>query len=103
MATVNSVKNPKRVAAGKRNGGMRRPWSDEERQRQRDRCLELQPWKQSTGPRTDEGKAISSLNGYANLPVPQSMKQASGEVTDVDGLIEQIEALRRALSSMQQR
>jgi hypothetical protein len=99
MAMVNPGKNPRRVAAGKQNGGMRRPWSDEERQRQRDRCLERQPWKQSTGPRTDEGKAISSLNGYANLPVPKSMKQASGEVTDVDGLIKQIEALRRALSS----
>jgi hypothetical protein len=103
MATVNSIKNPRRVAAGKQNGGMRRPWSDEDRQRQRDRCLERQPWKHATGPRTDEGKAIASLNGMANLPVPESMRQAPREAADDRGLIEQIEALRRALSSPQQR
>ena len=99
MATDKS-KNPKRVKAGKLNGALRRPWSDAERQRQRERCLELQSWKHSTGPRSVEGKAISSLNSSGNMPIPKSVRQVPPEVADtVDArsLIERMEAWRRAL------
>lgn len=37
-------------------------WSPEAREAARKRCLQAQPWLASTGPRTPEGKAVSSLN-----------------------------------------
>lgn len=37
-------------------------WSEDARQRARERCLANQPWLRSTGPRTLEGKAVVSLN-----------------------------------------
>ncbi len=37
-------------------------WSPEAREAARQRCLQNQPWLHSTGPRTPEGKAASSLN-----------------------------------------
>jgi hypothetical protein len=93
-------KNPKRVKAGKQNGALRRPWSDAERQRQRTRCMETKPWKHATGPRSVEGKAISSLNSIGNTPVPKSVQQAHSDVADTAdtrSLMERMEAWRRAL------
>lgn len=37
--------------------------TEEERQRRRDSIRATKPWLKSTGPRTPEGKAISSSNG----------------------------------------
>lgn len=41
-----------------------RHWTPEERARQADLIRSWQPWKQSTGARTPEGKAVSSRNAY---------------------------------------
>ena len=41
---------------------MAQPWTPERREAQRQRCLQTQPWTRSTGPRSPEGKARSSLN-----------------------------------------
>ncbi len=38
------------------------PWSPEAREAARQRCLAAQPWTRSTGPRSVQGKAVSSLN-----------------------------------------
>jgi hypothetical protein len=35
----------------------------EQREAQRRRCMETQPWKRSTGPTSESGKLISSMNG----------------------------------------
>jgi len=40
-----------------------RQWTDEQRQRQREAIQRWKPWRQSTGPRTAEGKAKASRNG----------------------------------------
>jgi hypothetical protein len=37
-------------------------WNDEKRKRQAENCKKTAPWKQSTGPRTEEGKARVSQN-----------------------------------------
>ena len=37
-------------------------WTPERRQRQREIALKHKPWLSSTGPKTSEGKAISSQN-----------------------------------------
>jgi hypothetical protein len=39
-----------------------RHWTPEERQRQSELIRQWKPWKQSTGARTPEGKAVSSQN-----------------------------------------
>jgi RNA repair, ligase-Pnkp-associating, region of Hen1 len=49
--------------------------ADEQRQRQRERCLSGKPWKASTGPRTPAGKARAAANGRRNPPNPQSVRQ----------------------------
>lgn len=39
-----------------------RRWTEEERKRQAERIRQWRPWEQSTGPKTEEGKAIASRN-----------------------------------------
>ena len=41
-----------------------RNWTPEQRQQQAERIKTWQPWEQSTGPRTAEGKAAASRNGW---------------------------------------
>ena len=41
-----------------------RNWTPEQRQQQAARIKAWQPWAQSTGPLTPEGKARSSRNGW---------------------------------------
>lgn len=37
-------------------------WTEERRQKARERILKNKPWKKSTGPRTADGKRASALN-----------------------------------------
>lgn len=39
-------------------------WTPERRARQAEAIRRWKPWEQSTGPRTDEGKARAKMNGY---------------------------------------
>lgn len=39
-------------------------WTPERRQAARERALKNKPWEKSTGPRTKEGKTISSGNAF---------------------------------------
>lgn len=41
---------------------MTKGWTEERRQKARERILKNKPWEKSTGPRTAEGKRKSSLN-----------------------------------------
>jgi hypothetical protein len=56
--------------------GTKAAWTAERRAKQAERIRQRKPWEQSTGPRTAEGKAISSRNadkGVAELR--QSMRE----------------------------
>src|ERR1035437_1747424 len=90
-----SPKNPRRVAAGQKNGRLRRSWGPEDRQRQRLRALASQPWRFSTGPRTLEGKRRASRNGLGNHQQAGSTRQVKAEVADVTAFIGELAALRR--------
>ena len=48
-----------RESMGQTNG-----WTDERRQRQRERIQRWKPWERSTGPKTRKGKAEVSKNAY---------------------------------------
>lgn len=39
-------------------------WTSERRKRQAQLIQQWQPWKQSTGPKTEQGKAVSARNAY---------------------------------------
>lgn len=41
-------------------------WTEERRQKQRERIMHNRPWEKSTGPKTAEGKLRSSLNSLTN-------------------------------------
>ena len=41
-----------------------RNWTPEQRQQQADRIRAWSPWRQSTGPRTAEGRATASRNAW---------------------------------------
>lgn len=43
---------------------MARVWTEEQKQRQRERIMEWRPWEKSTGPRSVQGKQVSSRNAY---------------------------------------
>lgn len=55
-------KNPKRIAAGKRNRAKAGPASEATRQKLRDAIFAHKPWLRSTGPKSCEGKARTAKN-----------------------------------------
>ncbi len=56
------IKNPRRIAAGKRNRARAAPITDATRQKLRDAIFANKPWLRSTGPRSPAGKAKTSKN-----------------------------------------
>ena len=90
-------KNPRRVAAGKINDRLRRPWAPEDRQRQRQNCRHLEPWQFSTGPRTTAGKKRAAANGRRNQLKPGSLRHCRASVADVGSLVGQMADLRKSL------
>lgn len=43
---------------------MKKQWTEERRKAQAERCRNKRPWEQSTGPKSEQGKARSSLNAF---------------------------------------
>src|SRR5258705_7800298 len=99
---TNKPKNPKRVAAGKRNGRLRRPWNESDRQRLREQCLADRPWLHSTGPRTDEGKLVSAANGLRVRAEPGSLRSLRRELADVGAMVMEMRSWRQSLPGIGQ-
>lgn len=59
---MTTPKNPRRVAAGRRNRAKRGPVSDATRQLLSAAAKKTRPWEKSTGPKTESGKAKTSQN-----------------------------------------
>ena len=90
-------KNPKRVAAGRRNRQKRGDLTPEGLQRLSDWANEHQPWVRSTGPRSIAGKTRSARNGLLNQPLDQETRDARAELADVTSLIQQMrESLKQS-------
>ena len=53
-------------------------WTSDRRSRQSKLIQEWKPWESSTGPRTDEGKAVSKMNALKGRlrPTVQLLNQA---------------------------
>lgn len=43
---------------------MSKGWTEERRKAQAERCRANKPWKKATGPKSEEGKARSSMNAF---------------------------------------
>jgi hypothetical protein len=91
-----SGKNPKRVAAGKRNRKKRGPLTKEGLSRLREAALENRPWERSTGPTTAKGKAKSAANGRTKQSGPKSLRQIRREVL-AEVSLDELAALRHSL------
>lgn len=55
-------------------------WTDERRARQASLIRQWQPWRKSTGPRTAQGKAISSRNAYKLTSVRRALEVVAADV-----------------------
>jgi hypothetical protein len=85
------VKNPKRVAAGKRNRAKWKGFTEEGLQRLRETIFRIKPWRFTRGPTTPEGKAQVARNGKKRQLGPTSIAEAKVEVA---GLQRALQALR---------
>ena len=58
-----TARNPRRVVAGRRNRALRRGLTDAGRERLRESTSRFQPWRFSTGPKSDAGRRQVAANG----------------------------------------
>ena len=68
-------------------------WTPERRARQAALIRTWQPWAQSTGPRTDEGKAIASRNAYKGghwLMLRELARMVNAEIKAGQSLVDAI-------------
>ena len=64
-----------------------RNWTSEQRQQQAERIRKWSPWAQSTGPRSDEGKAVASRNAWKGGMRPALRELSRVLETSRDALI----------------
>ena len=72
-----------------------RKWTLEQRQQQSARIRAWSPWLHSTGPRTAEGKAAASRNGWKGGHrdmLRELTREVNGEIRKARELMEQIRA-----------
>ena len=91
------TKNPKRVAAGKRNRSLRRGLTAGGVRRLRDAALMHQPWTHSTGPKTAAGKQKVSQNGRWRQTGQTSKRQLRAELASVCQLARDLAKARKEL------
>ncbi|MGD1953141.1 MAG: hypothetical protein ACFB14_26370 [Leptolyngbyaceae cyanobacterium] len=73
----------------------RRRWTKEQRERQARLIQDWKPWKKSTGPKTDEGKQISALNGTLQWKrSPIASRWPVGYVPTLDEIKQALEEYR---------
>lgn len=83
-------KNPRRVAAGKRNRLKRLGLTEAGRNRLRDAALRNRPWTRSTGPTSETGRVRSAANGRFRQAGETSKRQLRREMRAV---LEQVRSL----------
>lgn len=65
-------------------------WTPERKAAQAQRCRQIQPWRRSTGPKTELGKARSSLNSKS-----QTYKRDAQNFSIIAALVGEIERLKQ--------
>jgi len=75
----------------------RKGLTPEGRRKLSEAALRNRPWEKSTGPRTEEGKARSALNGAYNQTSSISIREMHQKVHDVEVSVQELAELRRRL------
>src|SRR5438552_3522194 len=96
--TVELLKNPKRVSAGRANRRKRGPLTEAGRQRLREAALVHEPWRHATGPRTAAGRAQAARNGKQRQRGPQSVREIRAALAPVRELLDQMREARQQVS-----
>lgn len=91
--------NPRRVAAGKLNRSKRKGLTPEGRARLRQAALRGRPWRFSTGPRTEPGKATASLNGKRRQVGTLSVRELRAELSALRELVAQMAEARSVVAA----
>ena len=84
-----------RVSAGRLNRLKQGPLTELTREKLRLAALRTQPWRWSTGPTTDAGKARAAANGFANRPDARSKRQRLAGLADLRMLVGESLRLRQ--------
>ena len=92
-----TVPNPRRVEAGRRNRRKRRGLTAEGRQRLRESALKHKPWRFTTGPRTPEGKTKVALNGQKRQVGDISVRDLRQELGETNQALADLAAIRRQI------
>lgn len=89
-------KNPKRVAAGRRNRAKRGVLSDAARQFMSEAAQQNRPWESATGPKTQAGKAKSAKNRKGKGTKTDETERPI--IDNASNLLSQIAAIRRSVT-----
>src|SRR5262249_22440543 len=95
-----AAKNPRRVAAGKRNRSLRRGLTEAGRERLRQSALENKPWEHSTGPTSRQGKEQSRQNGKRRQLGPRSVRELRQDLKALRGLLHDMREARMSLQGL---
>ena len=75
---------------------VKKHWSPEARAAARLRVISSKPWKKSTGPRTERGKKISSMNAYKHGYYSQEMRDIRALLRVMDARLQLLIQMRKA-------
>jgi len=79
--------NPRRVAAGRLNYLKRKGFSSKGLQALREAAIRQQPWRFSTGPRSQAGKAKVALNGKGRQVQERSLREVRQDMAGLMGMM----------------
>lgn len=101
MSDERSPKNPRRVAAGKKNVLKRKGLTPAGRERVRAATLANRPWQYATGPRTPEGKARSAAYAKASRKGALSVRELRAEMRVYREMMQGMMGTRETLSRLE--
>jgi hypothetical protein len=90
-------KNPRRVAAGRKNRQFRGAISPAGIERLRQTALKNRPWLKSTGPRTAAGKARLAESVSKRRRLPDTDRVLKAELESAGRLLREMAELRQSL------
>ncbi|HQZ65195.1 MAG TPA: hypothetical protein PLY87_08975 [Planctomycetaceae bacterium] len=87
-----ALPNPQRVEAGRRNQRLRRGLTEAGRKSVQESTRLHKPWLHATGPKSEDGKAISARNGRLTAKGYSEVRAAARALSTVHDLIREMRA-----------
>lgn len=89
--------NPRRQAAGRLNRQKRKGLTEAGREKLRQSAIRNQPWRHSSGPKTEAGKRRSSYNGRYRQTGKISIRQGKAELRKSAACADELSSLLQKL------